>query len=419
MERLSIDFKRPLLTTSRNAYILKVVDEYSRFPFAFPCPNMHSSTVIKCLDQIFTLCGMPSYINSDRGTSFLSQEFKEYLSQWGIATSKSTPYHPIGNGQVERYNGIIWKTVRLSLKSKNLPDSQWEVVRPGALHSIRSLLSTSTNSTPHERFFSFQRRSSCGTSMPSWLHSPGPVLLRRFVRTSKNYPLVDQVELRDVNPMYANVRYMDCRESTVSLRDLAPCPSVPMDATKYSQADVQYSETVEANAPILTPDAHPDPEPCSPTPMRESRHSTREIKPPSRYGWWLVSSRLEDNDINFELTVSSDNSSRKEELRKTLRYKCSATFLLGRKNDRNIEFTNYVWHFFHFVSRSLVMSTWLLSWIKPNIEGYNTVYWREKDKPPRPFGWTSFLTDSLNYSATTKSLKREPDTNYQIWVAHA
>ena len=53
---------------------------------------------------------------------------------------------------------------------------------------------------------------------------------------------MDQVELRDVNPMYANVRYMDGRESTVSLRDLAPCPSVPMDATKYSQA--VPSETV-------------------------------------------------------------------------------------------------------------------------------------------------------------------------------
>ena len=239
--------------------------------------------MIKCLDQIFTLCGMPSYIHSDRGISFPSQELKEYLSHRDIATSKSTPYHPIGNGQVERYNGIIWIIVRLSLKSKNLPDSQWEVVLPYAVHSIRSLLSTSTNTTPHERFFSFQRRSSCGTSMPSWLHSPRPVLLRRFVRTSKNDPLVDQVELRDLNPMYTNVRYMDGRESTVSLHYLAPCPSVPMDATKYSQTDP--SETVEANAPILTPDAHPDPGPCSHTPMRETRRSTREVKPPFRYGW--------------------------------------------------------------------------------------------------------------------------------------
>ena len=50
-QRLGIDFKGPLPTTSRNAYILTVVDVYSRFPFAFPCPNLHSSTMIKCLDQ--------------------------------------------------------------------------------------------------------------------------------------------------------------------------------------------------------------------------------------------------------------------------------------------------------------------------------------------------------------------------------
>ena len=115
---------------------------------------MHSSTVIKCLDQIFTLCGILSYIRSNRGTSFLSHELKEYLSQRGIATRKSTPYHAIGNGQVEIYNGIIWKTVRISLKSKNLPDSQREVVLPDALYSIRSLLSTSTNTTPHEMRYS-------------------------------------------------------------------------------------------------------------------------------------------------------------------------------------------------------------------------------------------------------------------------
>lgn len=38
---------------------------------------------------------------------------------------------------------------------------------------------------------------------------------------------MDQEELTDVNPTYALVRYMDGRESTVSLRDLSPCPSIP------------------------------------------------------------------------------------------------------------------------------------------------------------------------------------------------
>ena len=58
MERLSIDFKGPLPTNSRNKYLFTAVDEYSRFPFAVPFVDMSSSTVITCLDQIFSIFGM-------------------------------------------------------------------------------------------------------------------------------------------------------------------------------------------------------------------------------------------------------------------------------------------------------------------------------------------------------------------------
>ena len=63
--------------------------------------------VIRCLNQLFSLCGTPGYIHSDRGSSFISREIKEYLSEKGIATSRTTPYHPTGNAQCERYNGIV------------------------------------------------------------------------------------------------------------------------------------------------------------------------------------------------------------------------------------------------------------------------------------------------------------------------
>ena len=45
-ERLSVDFKGPLPTTSTNKYLLTIVDEYSRFPFAFPCKDMLVPTII-------------------------------------------------------------------------------------------------------------------------------------------------------------------------------------------------------------------------------------------------------------------------------------------------------------------------------------------------------------------------------------
>lgn len=97
-----------------------VIDEYSRFPFAFACTSTNTDSIIQSLNQIFTVFGMPSYIHSDRGTSFISRELRKYLTNLGIATSWTSPYHPQGNGQCEWYNGIIWKHISLTLASGNL-----------------------------------------------------------------------------------------------------------------------------------------------------------------------------------------------------------------------------------------------------------------------------------------------------------
>jgi RNase H-like domain found in reverse transcriptase/Integrase core domain/Reverse transcriptase (RNA-dependent DNA polymerase)/Aspartyl protease len=221
-ERLNIDFKGPLPTCNKNEYFLMIVDEYSRFPFVFPCPDMTTTTVIDCLCQLFALFGMPAYIHSDRGSSFMSKELREFLTSKGIATSRTTSYNPQGNGQAERYNGTIWKAVTMALKTRGLPTEYWQTVLPDALHSVRSLLSTATNATPHERIFGFTRRSSSGQSIPSWLCEPGTVLMKRQVRRSKTEPLVDEVKLLHANPNYAYVRLNDGRETTVSTRHLAP-----------------------------------------------------------------------------------------------------------------------------------------------------------------------------------------------------
>ena len=253
-ERLNIDFKGPLPSTDKNVYFLTVVDEYSRFPFVFPCPDTATSTVINCLCQLFSLFGMPAYIHSDRGSSFMSIELREFLMTKGIACSRTTSYNPQGNGQAERFNGTIWKAIIMALKSRELPVKLWQVVLPDVLHSIRSLLSTATNATPHERMFNFTRRSSSGQAIPSWLCEPGIVLLKRQVRHSKTEPLVDEVELLQANPNYAHVRYPDGKETTVSTRHLAPAGKVVItNGESYQNTTVQESAT-ESICPEVTPE---------------------------------------------------------------------------------------------------------------------------------------------------------------------
>ena len=188
----------------------------------------------------------------------MSAELRQYLHGKGIATIRTTPYNPQGNGQCERYNGIIWRTVQLALKSRNLPTSQWEHVLPDALHSIRSLICTSTNATPHERLFNYQRRSTSGTSVPSWLSSPGPVLVKKHVRNSKYDDLVDEAELIEANPQYAHIRLSSGRETTVSLRDLAP-----YSPTADESEDASIPDIPTANCDNEAPDTT-----CGPNELR-------------------------------------------------------------------------------------------------------------------------------------------------------
>ena len=148
-ERINIDFKGPLPTNNANKYFLMVVDEYSRFAFVFPCLDVSAITVIKCLTSLFSLVGMPAYVHSDRGASFMSREVREFLTTKGVATSRTTSYNPAGNGQAEKYNGVAWKAITMSLKSRNLPLRNWPDVLPDVLPSTRSLLCTATNETPH------------------------------------------------------------------------------------------------------------------------------------------------------------------------------------------------------------------------------------------------------------------------------
>ena len=152
IERLSIDFKSLIENLNRNNYMLTVIDEYSRFLFAFPCSNINAEIINKCLTQLFSLFGLCSCIHSNRGSAFMSKEFIAFLRGKGIAYSRTSVYNLRGNGQCEKYNDVIWSGVKLALKSRNWPLSKWDVVLIDVLHSIRSLLCTGTNRTSHERF---------------------------------------------------------------------------------------------------------------------------------------------------------------------------------------------------------------------------------------------------------------------------
>ena len=256
---------------------------------------MTTETVMQCLSELFCLFGYPLYVLSDRGAFFMSQELERYLIERGIASSKTTPYHPTENAQCERINQTVWRTVKLLLRTYKESENCWEAVLPEALNAVRSLLCTATNATPHERFLGFNRRSTSGGALPSFLIQPGPVLLRRFIR-SKSDPLVEEVELFDANPSFSHVRFANGRESTVSTGDLAPKPVDDSKVTNVRQTittdpepeNRELSNPCSNNNESLPNHASNSsptlPEPLPPTEPTALRRSTRTCKAPQRYG---------------------------------------------------------------------------------------------------------------------------------------
>ena len=95
-ERLSIDIVGPKpMTRNKNQYLLTVVDEFIRFPFAFRLRNITSSSVIKCLSTLFAIFGTPGFIHSDRGTQFVSSEFQKLLPpKWSCDLQNYALPHP-------------------------------------------------------------------------------------------------------------------------------------------------------------------------------------------------------------------------------------------------------------------------------------------------------------------------------------
>ena len=290
-ERLSMDFVGPLPSTTKNKFLLVIVDEYSRYPFAWPCSSIRSDVVIGHLLHLFSLFGCPSSVHSDRGPQFESLELRRFLLNNGIAKTRTTPYRPQGNGQCERINGSVMKTVYLALRTLGLEKSRWETVLPTALASMRSLLCTATNSTPHDRLMRFPRSSITGTDLPDFLLNTGnTVLLQRHVR-SKGDPLVEPVTLVEtITPHFARVEHSNGKIDTVSTRHLAPSTpqASPEQTPDKAESDFIASPGV-CESEMISPDLTA-PQPTStkvrdsPTPPDViSTRSGRIIKAPERF----------------------------------------------------------------------------------------------------------------------------------------
>ena len=79
-----------------------MVDYYSRFLEIERLKDTLSYTVVKKTKAIYSRHGIPEELVSDNGPQFISQEYKQFTSEWDILHTTSIPEYPQSNGLAEK-----------------------------------------------------------------------------------------------------------------------------------------------------------------------------------------------------------------------------------------------------------------------------------------------------------------------------
>ena len=118
MEIVAVDILGPLpIADDGNSYVLVASDYFTRWMEAYPIPNQEAVTVATVLTQeIFFRFSIPEQLHSDQGRQFKSQLIIEVCKLLKINKTRTTPYHPQGDGLVERFNRTLLNMLATTIK---------------------------------------------------------------------------------------------------------------------------------------------------------------------------------------------------------------------------------------------------------------------------------------------------------------
>ncbi len=121
---IALDFVTALPPSQGHTVVLTVVDRFSKAAHFIPLPKLPSAkeTALIVVNHVFRLHGLPMDVVSDRGPQFVSRFWREFCRLLGATVSLSSGFHPQSNGQTERANQDLERTLRCVV-SKN--PSSW------------------------------------------------------------------------------------------------------------------------------------------------------------------------------------------------------------------------------------------------------------------------------------------------------
>ena len=131
--------------------VLIITDHFTRYALAYPSKTQTAQATARILwDNFICHYGFPEKFISDQGRNFESDLIKELCKIAGVKKVHTTPYHPQGNGQCERFNSTLCNMLgTLSGEEK----SDWKSHLGCMTHAYNCTKHASTTYSPYYLMF--------------------------------------------------------------------------------------------------------------------------------------------------------------------------------------------------------------------------------------------------------------------------